>query len=288
MIESSLSTGEQCCSNKDCIGNIKSKLKFLRGCHDLLVNCFFVVCRSIVSIPRIPRYKNSHGGYVSGSVSQMILYHRCIPCIPIQSGILWYYDICVSVAETRSSYTTRQKVQQKKKSVFCGSVLELGQVLHDPPENPNLPAFLGSGLCDPIRYCRWTILYSRVLFCNLPINLELFPKATNLLFLYGFQHMHALLLYTIHYMFNFDWIKDVLCYLLLFMTWILKYLEVYIWYLKYFGVYIWCFKSYIFFCLCILQYTIQYMIQKSGRTIHDTYPDLTTMSYWNGKTKLGK
>jgi len=36
-----------------------------------------------------------------------------------------------------------------KSLFFYGSVLELGQVLHEPPENPNLPAFLGSGLCDP-------------------------------------------------------------------------------------------------------------------------------------------
>jgi len=55
-------------------------------------------------------------------------------------------------------------------------------------------------------------------------------------------------------MFDFDWIKDALGYLFLWLR-VLKYLEVYIWYLKYFWVYKWYFKSY-FLCLCMLRYTI--------------------------------
>jgi len=124
------------------------------------------------------------------------MYRRCIPCIPIQSSILRYFDICVSVAETRLGCAPGKNSNFFPFSYV--SVLEPGQVLHDPPGNPKFTQFPWVGFMRPIRYCKWTILYSRVLFCNLPINLELFPKATHLLFLYGFQHIHALFLYTIY------------------------------------------------------------------------------------------
>jgi hypothetical protein len=84
---------------------------------------------SVVSTPCIPRYvsrydmKTAMGKYVSGSVSQMTMYSRRIPCIPIQSSILRYCDVRVSLAETGSGCAVRQK----KPFFLHGSVLETGR-----------------------------------------------------------------------------------------------------------------------------------------------------------------
>jgi len=141
-------------------------------------------------------------------------------------------------------------------------------------KTPNLLGFLGSGLCDPSDIAGEPFCIQEFCFVTYQLIWSYSQKPLT------FSSFTASNTYTICfstvYMFDFDWIKDALCYLPLLMTCVLKYLEVYIWYFKYFVVYIWYFKSY-FFCPCILRYTIQYMIQKSGQTIHNTYPDLTTM-----------
>jgi len=108
------------------------------------------------------QYENSHGQYVLGSVFQMTMYSRRIPCIPIQSSILRYCDVHVSLAETGSGCAARRK--KTLSFTWVGT------------RN-------GPGSCDPSNIIGPTAFCSRVLFCNLPIKLELFPKAAHILVL---------------------------------------------------------------------------------------------------------
>jgi len=91
------------------------------------------------------RYENSNGRYVSGSVSQMVMYRGRIPCITDVSRFnLVSYDTCeirVSLAEPGLGCATLQKIH-----FFCflhGSVLGLGRVC------VTHQILLGEPLCIP-------------------------------------------------------------------------------------------------------------------------------------------
>jgi len=86
------------------------------------------------------------------------MYRGGIPCITIQSSILRYCEIYVSVAETRSGCTTGKnfhfffrffKCQFWSRVRFCMT----------RQKSPSLPGFLRSGLCDPSDI-------ARLFFCN--------------------------------------------------------------------------------------------------------------------------
>jgi len=77
-----------------------------------------------------------------------LMYRGRIPCIPIQSSILQYCDICVSDAETRLGCTTWQKFQIFS-HFFMYQFWSRVKFCMTRQKIPNLPGFLGSGLCDP-------------------------------------------------------------------------------------------------------------------------------------------
>ena len=67
--------------------------------------------------------------------------------------------------------------------------------LHGPAEKKEKKTFFtwvstrnGPRLSDPSNITGWTAFCSRVLFCNLPIKMELFPKAARVLVLYNLPH----------------------------------------------------------------------------------------------------
>jgi len=102
---------------------------------------------SVVSIPRyVSRYntKTAMGDTYRG---QYPMYRRCIPCISIQSSILRYCDICVSLAETRSGCVTHKKFQIFFRFFMDQFWNRVG--LCTRQKIPNLHSFLGPGLCDP-------------------------------------------------------------------------------------------------------------------------------------------
>jgi len=130
--------------------------------------------------------------WASGSVSQMTLYPRRIPCIAGVSHVSQFnlvsYDAVAFVFQLQKPGRVARPDKSSKKIHFfmdqswdrVGFCMTLQKPL-------NFPGFLGSGLCDPSDTAGEPFCIQE--FC--------IPKA-HLLFLYGFQHIHDLFLYSLY------------------------------------------------------------------------------------------
>jgi len=75
------------------------------------------------------------------------MYRGRIPCIPIQSSILQYWDIC-ACCRNQVGLSNPAKVPKKIHFFMDQSWNRIGLCI-TLQKTPNLPSFLGSGLCDP-------------------------------------------------------------------------------------------------------------------------------------------
>jgi hypothetical protein len=133
------------------------------------------------------------------------MYRWHILCIPIQSSILQYCDICVSVVETRSDCTTQAKIPKKKNSGFYfrdQSWIRVGFCM-TLQKTSNLPGFLGSGFCYPSDIAGEPFCIQE--FCFVTYQLIWSYSQKPLTFSsFTTSNTHYVSLHSIVYMFDFD------------------------------------------------------------------------------------